>query len=280
MIPQVDFFGTMISRLVLGDNPVHGHSYIPEIFSREDMLQYYTEQNFISDMRRARSVGCDTYMLLANEFTLRALMHDPCADHERTVIFQSYPPVDFETNVRQMAEFAPAGIYHQGTTMDGLCEEGKHQVVRDRIKMIHDAGIKAGIGTHVPETVLRAEDEDWGVDFYVTCLHNTRIRGDAKESSFITGKPKHLKFFMEDRAAMFEVIRAVQKPFIAFKIFAGGQIFYHKTGEALKQAAKLAFEEAYANIKPTDVCCMGCFQRDKDQIAENAELVRGILGNG
>ncbi|MCL1796253.1 MAG: hypothetical protein FWG37_05095 [Clostridia bacterium] len=280
MIPQVDFFGRMVSRLVLGDNPVHGHTYIPEIFSREDMLQYYSEQNFIADMRLARSVGCNAHMLLANEFTLRALLHDPCEERERNLIFQSYPPMDFKTNVREMAAFHPAGIYHQGTTTDGFCEEGKHQVVRDRIKRIHDAGVKAGIGTHVPETVLRAEDEDWGVDFYVTCLHNTRIRGDANESSFITGKPKHLKFFMEDRPAMYEAIRAVPKPFIAFKIFAGGQIFYHQSGEALKQAAKRAFEEAYANIKPSDVCCMGCFQRDKNQIAENAELVREILGNG
>ena len=279
MIPQVDFFGTKISRFLLGDNPVHGHSYISEIVSREDMLTYYTEESFIADMALARSLGINTYMLLANEFTLRALLHDPCVDYKPNIIFQSYPPMDFLVNVRQMAEYHPIGIYHQGTTTDGLCEEGKHQVLRNRIKIIHDAGIKAGIGTHVPETVLRAEDEDWGVDFYVTCLHNTRIRGDAKESSFITGKPKHLKLFMEDRQAMFEVIRAVQKPCVVFKIFAGGQIFYHKTGEELKQAAQAALAEAYANIKPMDVCCLGCFQRDKDQITENARLVRNILSD-
>jgi len=277
MMPKVDFFGTKVSRLVLGDNPMHGHSYIPEISSREDMLHYYTEANFIAAMALARSVGINTYMLLANEFTLRALLHDPCPDFKPNIIFQSYPPVDFPVNVRQMAEYHPIGIYHQGTTTDELCEEGKHHLLRDRIKMIHDAGIKAGIGTHVPETVLRAEEEGWGADFYVTCLHNTRTRGDAKESSFITGKPKHLKFFMEDRQAMYEVIRSVQKPCIAFKIFAGGQIFYNKTGEDLKQAAWAALREAYDNIKPADMCCLGCFQRDKDQITENAGLVNNIL---
>ena len=28
MIPSVDFFGTQVTRLILGDNPFNGHSYI------------------------------------------------------------------------------------------------------------------------------------------------------------------------------------------------------------------------------------------------------------
>ncbi|MCE5257832.1 MAG: hypothetical protein LLG44_02080 [Chloroflexi bacterium] len=280
MIPTVDFFGTQVSRLIVGDNPVNGHSYIPELISRDDMIDYYTEQNLLAAMAEASSLGYNTWLPLANEFMLRAIRHYRNTGAQLNVIFQSFPAVDFLVNVRQMAECKPLGIYHQGTTTDGLCEQGQYQVIRDRIKMIHDAGIKAGIGTHVPETVLRAEDEDWDVDFYVTCLHNTRTRGAAKESSFITGKPKHLKFYMEDRERMFGTIRKVAKPCIAFKVFAGGQIFYGKTPVQVTAAAEGAIRETFENIKSTDLAAIGCFQRDKDQLRENAEIVWCITATG
>ncbi len=280
MIPTVDFFGTQVSRLIVGDNPVNGHSYIPELISHDDMIDYYTEQNLLAAMAEATSLGYNTWLPLANEFMLRAIRHYRNTGAQLNVIFQSFPAVDFFVNVRQMAECSPLGIYHQGTTTDGLCEQGQYQVIRDRIKMVHDVGIKAGIGTHVPETVLRAEDEGWGVDFYVTCLHNTRTRGAAKESSFITGKPKHLKFYMEDRKLMFEMIRQVAKPCIAFKIFAGGQIFYDKTPVQVTAAAEAATRETFENIKPTDLAAIGCFQRDKDQLRENAEIVQRITAAG
>jgi len=279
MIPQVDFFGTQVSRLIVGDNPVNGHSYIPELISHDDMIDYYTEQNLLEAMAGASNLGYNTWLPLANEFMLRAIRHYRNTGAQLNVIFQSFPAVDFFVNVRQMVELNPLGIYHQGTTTDGLCEQGQYQVIRDRIKMIHDAGIKAGIGTHVPETVQRAEDEGWDVDFYVTCLHNTRIRGAAKESSFITGKPKHLKFFPEDRPLMFKVIRQTAKPCIAFKVFGGGQIFYGKTPEQVTAVAEAAIRETFANIKSTDLAAVGCFQRDKDQLKENAVIMERIAAD-
>jgi len=276
MLPRVDFYGTQVSRLIVGDNPVNGHSYIPELISHDEMIDFYTEQNLLAAMAEASSLGYNTWLPLANEFMLRAIRHYRNTGAELHVIFQSYPAVDFAVNVRQMAECRPLGIYHQGTTTDGLCEQGQYQVIRDRVKLVQDAGFKAGIGTHVPETVQRAEDEDWGVDFYVTCLHNTRTRGAAKESSFITGKPKHLKFFPEDREKMFAVIRQVCKPCIAFKVFGGGQIFYHLTPSEVTAAAEAAIRETFANIKPHDMAAIGVFQRDKNQLRENAELMARI----
>ena len=78
------------------------------------------------------------------------------------MIFQPFPPVPVEINVRQMKACDPLAVYHQGTTTDGLCEAGKTDVLRDNIKKLRDLGRPVGLGTHVPETILRSEDEDWG----------------------------------------------------------------------------------------------------------------------
>lgn len=45
MIPKVDFFVTQVTRLVMGDNPFNGHSYIPDICSGNEMIDYYTADN-------------------------------------------------------------------------------------------------------------------------------------------------------------------------------------------------------------------------------------------
>lgn len=277
MMPEADFFGTRIGRLLVGDNPINGHSYVPEIWSREDMIEHYTEGNVLADLAYAEALGYTAMVPLGSDFMLRALWRHRRGGGRMKLIFQSYPPVDFQVNLRQMAELDPLGVYHQGTTTDALCEAGRYDILKDRLRMIRDAGLPAGLGTHVPETVLRAEEEGWGADFYVTCLHNTRTRGAGKENSFITGKPKHLKFFMEDREIMYRTIRAVPKPCIAFKVLAGGQIFYGLGPRQASEAARAALREAYENIKPTDMCLVGCFQRDKDQLKENAEFVQEIL---
>ena len=57
MIPGVDCFGARISRLLLGDNPIDSHSYIPELWSREDMTVCYTEENTLKDLAEAQTLG-------------------------------------------------------------------------------------------------------------------------------------------------------------------------------------------------------------------------------
>jgi hypothetical protein len=279
MLKTINFLGESVSRLIAGDNQVNGHSYIPEIMSKDELLAYHTEEHVLAAMQESLRCGYKAWMPLANDFMLRTILHhQQSTEKPLAFIFQSFAPIEFTVNLRMMAEVSPLGIYHRGTDTDGFCEAGRFDIVKDRIKMIKDLGIKAGLGTHVPETVLRAEEEDWGCDFYVTCLHNARKRGQAAPSAFITGKPKELVFYPEDRALMFDAIQTVKKPCIAFKIYAGGQIFRGLEHEQWQAAAENAIRETYANIKASDIACIGFFQRDSNQLRENAELAAKVLG--
>jgi len=279
MIPTVDFFGTQVSRLFLGDNPVNGHSYIPEIHSGSAMMDYFTAERVVKSLFEAEKLGYTTLLPLANGFMTRVLRQYRNEGGKMNWIFQPFPAIPVEVNARQMMACDLLATYHQGTTTDGLVEAGKIDVLRDNIQKLKACGKPVGLGTHVPETILRSEEEDWGVDFYMACLHNSRKRG-GEPSSFITGKVKHMKFFMEDRPLMLEVIQQVQKPCIAFKILAGGQMFYDKTPAEIPGVIEDAFRETFSNIKPNDLACVGFFQRDNDQLAENAEIAKRVLAEG
>ena len=275
-IPTTDFFGTQVSRLIIGDNPVNGHSYIPEICTGEAMMDYFTAQRVVDALFYAEKLGFTTALPLASGFMLRVIRQYQNEGGRINWIFQPYPPIDLEVNVREMRACHPLAAYHQGTTTDMLCEAGKTDTIRENIRKLRELGTPVGLGTHVPETILRAEEENWGADFYMACLHNTRKRG-GETSSFITGKPKTILFHPEDRQEMLQVIRQVPKPCIAFKVLAGGQVFRGREDREFPGVVEQAFRETFAGIKPTDLAAVGFFQRDRDQLRENAEIAARVL---
>jgi hypothetical protein len=63
----------------------------------------------------------------------------------------------------------------------------------------------------------------------------------------------------------------VSKPCIAYKILGANR--HCRTPASVEAALRLALE----NLKPTDVILVGMWQKYKDQVAENASLVRKIL---
>lgn len=80
---------------------------------------------------------------------------------------------------------------------------------------------------------------------------------------------------------MLSALRQVSKPCIAFKVFAGGQLFYHRSAEETPAIVEEAFRETFSQLKPNDIAAIGCFQRDKNQLAENAAaLTRALAAIG
>lgn len=277
MLPTVNFFGTEITRLILGDNPINGHSYIPDITPGGEMMDYYTADKCVDMLFEAQKAGINTFLPLGCDFDLRVLRQFNNMGGHMNLIYQPYPAIPLAVNMKMMMDTKPVAIYHQGTTTDYLVENGKIQELKDNLKIIRDAGVPVGLCSHVPETILRAEEEDWGVDFYMACLYNARRQQRGQQSGFITGKSKQLVFYPEDKYEMFKVIQAVQKPFLVYKLLAGGQVFYGKDPSEYPAIVERELRDAYQNMKPTDAGVIGVFQRDKNQIAEDAAIVAKIL---
>ncbi|MGI6561601.1 MAG: hypothetical protein ACOX3Q_03440 [Clostridia bacterium] len=278
MIPTVDFYGHKITRLMIGSNPFTGHSYIESKHSGEEMMDYYTAENCVRTLFEAESLGINTFMTSADPFIFRVIRQYKNEGGKMNIMFQSYPAMDLAVNLRMMLKCEPVAIYHQGTNTDYLFEQGQIDTIRQNIKTIKSSGVITGLGTHVPETLLQAEEEDWGADFYSACLYNARRQNRGEQSGFITGKTKaHLVFYPEDRFIMFDAIKKVSKPVIAFKTFAGGQIFLGKAPEEIPAIAEQYLKETYENIKPIDMVMIGVFQKYKNELKENVEIAKKIF---
>jgi len=278
MIKTTDFYGTQISKLIIGDNPFNGHSYIESRHSGCEMMDYYTAEKCVEALFEAEDSGINTYMALADQFVIRVIREYRNKGGKMNIIFQSYPPVPLDINVRQMMTCEPIAIYHQGGSFDLLVEEEKIDEIRKRIDIIKESGVKAGFGTHVPEVVLRSEKENWGADFVAACLYNARRQQRGQQSGFITGKTKDdIVFYPQDPPLMYAAVKNVKKPCIVFKAFAGGQIFMDKKEEEIPAVVSEVFTDIYSNIKQSDVICMGVYQKYKNQIRENCNIAEKVL---
>jgi len=277
MLPTVDFCGAQVTRLTIGNNPFSGNSYITDIVSADDMMDYYTADKVVEALFDAENAGINTYQALACPFILRVIRQYRNLGGKMNLIFQSNSSIELSVSLRQILKWEPIAIYHQGAMTDNLVESGEIQKLKDNLKLIRDSGVKVGLATHVPETVLRSEQEEWDVDFYMTCLYNARNKNRRGETGYFNDDGNRLVFYPEDRFLMYDVIKRVNKPCIAFKLLAGGQVFYGKTPEEYPKVISDVFTETYQNIKPGDIATIGVYQKNRNQIRENAEILKTVL---
>jgi len=280
MLPTTNFFNHKVTRLILGDNPCHGNTYIHDLISRPEMEAYYTHENIVKMLKSAKESGYNTALVLASPIMLKALREFNAEVGGLHIIFQTYPPSidNFRDNIDEMMEFNPIAIYHQGTTGEHLIEIGDTKTYLDNVDYIRKQGVPAGMAFHDPDNVLRAEKESWGADFYVLCPYNTRRNRKGHQSSFTTGETKNdLVMHPDDRHVMFKIIRDIPKPVVIIKALAGGQIYIGKPKEEYPAITELYLDETFKSIKPSDLVCVGVFQRDLDQIKQNADIVTRVL---
>ncbi|MBQ8249775.1 MAG: hypothetical protein IJY93_07860 [Clostridia bacterium] len=269
----VDFFGKKVSKLIIGDNPMTGHSYIEDKITGADMYKYYTTEKIKEALWRMEELGYNAMLPLATPFMIKIFEDYQNEGGKMQFIWQPYMPMDQKTSMRQMKNLNTIGIYHQGTTTDNLYETGRCEEIRERIKLYRDLGVPVGLGTHRPDVIELSEEEGWDVDFYVACMQNARRGREGEPSGFLSGKTKAgIVFYPEDRPVMLETLKKVSKPIIAYKIFAGGQMLLNKPQEEKEKLIKGAYEEVFTALKPNDFAAIGVFQRDEDQLEEDARL--------
>ena len=197
---SVNFFGHEISKLIIGDNPFNGHSYIEDKTTGAEMVEYYTAENIKKALFHMEECGYTAMLPLATPYIIRILSEYKRAGGKMKFIFQPYMPMNQDVSMRDMMSVDAIGVYHQGTTTDYLYESGRCDEIIALIEKYHTMGIPVGLGTHYPEVIEKSEREGWPVDFYLACMQNARKGRVGEQSGFISGKTKsHLRFYPEDR---------------------------------------------------------------------------------
>jgi hypothetical protein len=272
MLPQVNFFGHQVSRLICGGNPLSGFSHFSADLDRE-MVEYYTMPAIQALLDECWRHGINTFQSRGDRHQMRAYLEHRLGGGKLHWIAQTASEfASIPANIAEIARYQPIAIYNHGTHTDNCWHTGKLAAVHDHLKAIHDLGLPAGVGTHIPQVIEEIEAQGWETDFYMGCLYNL-ARGYKSAPATDQNAYANDRFPAEDPDRMTAVLRQVDKPCIAFKILAASR------NCATPDATRAAFAYAFAHIKPTDIVDVGMFQKYKNQVAENAALTREILGD-
>ena len=262
MITRVHIGNMRVSRLILGGNPFSGFSHqSPEM--DEEMKHYYTVARIKETYWRAEKLGINTHIGRADRHIIRVLME--YWDEGGTIqwIAQTCPELgDIATGVRNAVRGGAKACFIHGGVMDHLFAQKRMEEVVDAVKMIHDAGMPAGVAAHNPEALEWAE-ENLDVDFYMCSYYNPTRRDDNPEH--ISGTKEW--FRPEDRERMVRTISKLTKPAIHYKVLAAG-----------RNDPREAFVFAGRHMRPSDAVCVGIFTKYRpDEIEEDVRLIKELV---
>lgn len=268
-LPRVNFFGTEITRLVIGSNPLYGYSHVNVIFDRL-MREWMTQDRRVETLHRAEAAGINTWQVHYNEPTIEDFKrYRDEGGKMHWVLLGDFALMKDWSLLKEVAKLKPLGIAHHGNRTDERFREGRMDIVRDFVKAVQDVGLPGGVSTHNPAVIEHIEERGWPVDYYMACLYKvTRSREDARKEFGESPLPE--TFMERDPERMTAMIRQTRRPCFAFKLLGAGRVINKP------EMVDAAFTYALQHIKPSDAVIVGMFPKYANEMRENAERVARI----
>ncbi len=269
LLPTVSLGRHRITRLILGGNPVYGHSHFNQLYSQQ-LRDYHTPERVEALVRAATAAGINCWQ---NSYAPRTIDDvQRCRDAGipfHWLLLGKPDWVEQPQFIEQAAVHKPIGIAPHGSSGERLHRAGKLNVLRDMLKRIRQTGALVGLSSHNPELVRISESEGWDVDYYMCCCYY--LTRPKEEFQQLLGEvPMGEVYLPSDRDTMLAQVKAAKKPCLVYKVLAAGRADLSPAG------VRRAFEAALTGMKPSDAMIVGMFQQLGDQVGTNAKLVREL----
>ncbi len=243
--------GYDVSRLICAGNPFGGYAHAGGLgYVGQLMRAYFTDEKIAETLQLCRANGIDTALIEIGDNILRALDLYESRMGWRIQWICQIPPdrnqVGLMKHMREQIQIAADNqaicAFIQGGATERMFTEGRAEDLGELIALMKEKGIVAGICSHRPSIIERAEELDLGAEFYMLTLNK-------------------VGYACEDPEAARRTMARIQKPFISFKVLGAGR-------DTPESGFTHAFEAGATFI------AVGMFDF---QVKENAELVNSIL---
>jgi hypothetical protein len=268
-LPTVNIGPHRVTRLILGGNPIYGHSHFNRLYSQH-LRDYHTPDRVLELVRAATAAGIRTWQNSYEPRTVDDVERCRAAGLQFHWLLLGKPDWDKQPEIiDRVAKHKPIGIAPHGALAERLHRTGKLDVLTDLLKRIRDTGCQVGLSAHNPAVIELSESKGWDVDYYMCCLYYL-TRPKDEFAKLLGELPIGEVYLPSDRGRMLKVIAAAKKPCLAYKVLAAGRLDLTPAG------IRRSFQETLAAIKPSDAMIVGMFQELGDQVRMNADLVREL----
>ena len=256
-LPQGTLGKFKISRMILGGNLAGGWSHARDLIYASSLFKAYnTDRKVFETLELAERAGVNTYLPASSQMPQFAKYRELNSSKMLTVC-QVYPTAqDLKTDIDKAIDYGATTLYVQGAYAERFVKNGQFDLLGKALDHIKSQGYLAGIGGHSIEVPIRCEKAGLQPDYYVKTLHHdkywsahpreNRVEFSIDGQAMADHNQFHDNMFDLFPEKTIEFMGTVKKPWIAFKVLAGGAI-------PPPDGFKFAFENG------ADLICVGMF---------------------
>ena len=260
-----------VSRLMLGGNLVSGCMHARDLHYVTSLFRaYVTEEKMLQTLKLAEEHGINTVFETGANFVRK--YNEKYGGHMQ-FIPSIHPSLNqdeqaMKDEIKQQLDSGAVAVYVWGVAGDSLVRVGAIDRIAKAVELAKAHGVPVGVGGHSLQVPMTCEKHKVPCDFYVKTLHRDDYPSATpkelrKEYGWLDGgKGWYDNMWCINPEETVEFMRAVTKPWIAFKVLAAGAILPEQ-----------GFAHAFRS--GADFIAVGMFDF---QIQQNCELVRR-LGN-
>ena len=257
-----------LSRLILGGNLIGGYAHARDLMYASDLFVHYnTEKKIFQTLMLCELSGVNSIILTPEQIDVIRKYNKLYKGNIQTIAM-----VDSAEAADTAVEKGASGIYIIGNHCDWTVEAGKVDELGKLLDYIRSKGYSAGLGAHSIQALMVCDEAGIEPDYYVKTLHHDNYWSAHPMENRIpfsvdTEKSEDHNQFHDNMFCMFpdktiDFMKNKKKPWIAFKVLAGGAI-------GPEDGFKFAFENG------ADFICVGMFDF---QVVEDVNVAIDTLG--
>ena len=167
----------------------------------------------------------------------------------------------YTVQVKELVDAGCEGIYRWGVIADQLASQRRVDLIAKAVEVAKNLGVPSGVGCHDLRVVAECEKNEVPADFYIKTFHHHEYPSAPKPEQLKGPTAEAPGYWCKDPQGTMDLMKTVEKPWIAFKVMAAGAI-----------PPKDAFRYAFNN--GADHVLAGMFDFE---IAEDVEIAKAAI---
>jgi hypothetical protein len=220
-LPKAKLGNLQVSRLILGGNLLEHYTHSRDLRYVYNLAAHYnTEAKVIETLKLAESLGVNTMSGSINP-TTTTVLRKYREKHGGKIqwILCPYAPLEdglakFNEEVERLMDWGCDAVYIWGVRADGLAGS-RVDLIGKAVEAVKAHGVPCGVGGHITNVVVQCEKHKVPADFYIKTFHH---------HDYPSAKLGYDSSWCDNPQGLIEVMRGVEKPWIAFKTMAAGAI--------------------------------------------------------
>jgi len=255
-IPAGEIAGMKIGRMLLGGNLLTHYTHSRDLRYVYNLAAHYnTPEKIFETMRIAEAHGINAVVIHTAAGVIDGMREYKKQGGKIQWIICPTAPIneemaDYTQCCQECVDAGVDSLYLWGVQADGLI--GRPDLIKKAVATMKSFGVPVGVASHKLEVIEVCEKENIKNDFYLKTFHG---------NNYPTANLNYDSSWCDDAQKVIDVMAAVEKPWIAYKIMAAGAI-----------PPRTALEYTFAN--GADFTAFGMFDFEID---EDTRLLNEVL---